>query len=137
MQKKAAKNAEDGKNEAPHMKAEEPVKAILTNQPAAKGAEDERVLSAIAYIGLISVIVYLIYKDKGNKFVRFHAIQGMLLFAAVFLIDLCLAITIIGIILIPFVFLGYLITVVLMAVKAYGGERKKLPIIGEIADKKA
>jgi len=96
--------------------------------------DDEKVVSAVAYVGIISVIVYLIYRDKKNDFVKFHATQGMLLFGAVFLADLLLAITLIGILLIPFVFLGYFIAVVVLAYKAYKGDSYKLPVIGKIAE---
>jgi uncharacterized membrane protein len=99
--------------------------------------DEERILSAVAYIGIISVIVYLLQKGKGGRHVLFHAVQGMLLFGCVFLADLLLAITVLGIILIPFVFLGYLALMAYMAYKAYGGERVKLPFIGDVAERNA
>jgi uncharacterized protein len=105
------------------------------SESTTRGGDDERILSAISYLGLISVIVYLISKDKGSRRVRFHSLQGMLLFGLVMLVDLCLVITILGIILVPFVFLGYLVLVVVMAMKAYQGEEYLLPVIGNIAKK--
>jgi len=104
-------------------------------QTTSQKDDSEKVVSALAYVGLISVIIWAIYRDKGNKNVLFHSIQGMLMFACVLLVDFALAITLIGLILVPFVFLGYLILVVVMAAKAYSGERKKLPIIGDYAER--
>jgi uncharacterized membrane protein len=98
-------------------------------------ADDDRVVAAISYIGIISVIIYLLYREKGNKFVLFHSLQGMLLFGTVILADICLMITILGILLIPFVFLGYLAAVIFLAFKAYKNERYQLPVLGDIAAK--
>ena len=97
--------------------------------------DEEKILSALAYVGLISVIVYLLQKGKGGRRVLFHAVQGMLLFGCVILTDIILAITLLGIILIPFVFLGYLALVAYMAYKAYNGVKIKLPVLGDMAEK--
>ncbi len=99
--------------------------------------DEEKILSALAYVGLISVIVYLLQKDKGKSRVVFHAFQGMLLFGCVILTDILLAITLLGIMLIPLVFLGYLALVAYLAYTAYSGVKYKLPVLGDMAEKHA
>ncbi len=99
-------------------------------------------------IGLIYSIIVLV-TDKTNKLPRFHAFQSLLLTAAAFVLSVILAIFlgVIGAVanssiialfgsLIQFVVaIAILGAVIYTAIKAYGGEIFKLPIIGDMADK--
>jgi uncharacterized membrane protein len=98
---------------------------------------DENVIAAISYVGIVGIIIYLMYKDKGNKFILFHATQSIMLFIGGFLLGICCAITIVGIILLPFIWLGTFASAILCAIKAYQGERYQLPIIGGRAERHA
>lgn len=86
-------------------------------------------------LGWITGIIFLLL-EKENKFVRFHAIQSIVVFGAYTVIAIILGfIPIIGWI------LGYLIGAlafilwVVLMVKAYQGQKYKLPWAGNFAEK--
>jgi len=85
---------------------------------------------------ITGVIFYII--EKENKFVRFHAMQSIITFGALFILQMVLAfIPIIGWILMPIVSIVSLILWILLMIKAYQGESFKLPIAGDMAQKQA
>ncbi len=97
---------------------------------------DENVAGLLSYlVGFITGILFFVL-EKDNSFVRFHAMQSIITFGGIFVISLVLGfIPVIGWILallLPFV---ALILWILLMVKAYQGERYKLPVIGDIAEK--
>ena len=81
------------------------------------------------------IIFYLIEKD--NKFVRFHAMQSCITFGAVFVLQIFFVAMPIFIFLLPILSIGSLILWIVLMVKAYQGEKFKLPIIGDVAEKKS
>jgi uncharacterized membrane protein/ribosomal protein L40E len=97
---------------------------------------EPNVAGLLCYVlGWITGLVFILI-EKENKFVRFHAMQSIVVFGAW---------NVLAIILwwIPFVgwilgtvlsLLGLVLWIILM-VKAYQGERFKLPIAGDIAEK--
>jgi len=88
-------------------------------------------------IGLILSIVFFVV-EKQNKFLRFHALQSILLNVALIIIGAILAfIPVIGWVLLPLVSLASIILVIVLMIKAYQGVQFKLPVIGEIAEKNA
>jgi uncharacterized membrane protein len=74
--------------------------------------------------------------EKDNKFVRFHAMQSIILFGAITVIDIVLSfIPVIGWIFSALIgILAFVLWIVLM-MKAYQGQMYKLPVIGDIAEK--
>jgi uncharacterized membrane protein len=88
-------------------------------------------------VGVITgIIFYLI--EKENKFVRFHAMQSILIFAFLFVLQAVLVfVPVIGWMLIPIISIASLILWIVLMVKAYQGEMLKLPVIGDIAEKQA
>jgi uncharacterized membrane protein len=83
-------------------------------------------------LGWITGLVFLILEK--NKFVRFHAIQSMVVFGAftVVIIILCF-IPVVGWVIGCIIgAIAFVLWIVLM-VKAYQGEKFKLPVSGEIA----
>jgi len=86
-------------------------------------------------LGFITgIIFYMIEKD--NKFVRFHAMQSIITFGALFALNTILAfIPVIGWRLSPIVGVIALILWIILMIKAYQGENFKLPIIGDLAKK--
>lgn len=87
------------------------------------------------FIGLICAIIFIIIEKK-NKFVRFHALQSILLTVALIVIFAVLAfIPVIGWILSPLLGLATIVLVVILMLKAYQGAMFKLPVIGDIAEK--
>ena len=94
------------------------------------------VAALLSYVvGFITgIIFYLI--EKENKFVRFHAMQSMLVFGGAFVVSIVLGlIPVLGWILIPFVWLAQLVAWIVLMIKAYQGEFFKLPVVGDIAEK--
>ena len=121
---------------------------------------DGNLAAALGYpIGILALISLIM--EKENHFVKFHAWQAILLYAALVVLWIALVIlsVILGVIGIAagaagsaggalgsiiglllwlvwmVVFLGGLIAIILGAVKAYGGNYWKLPIIGNMAEK--
>jgi uncharacterized membrane protein len=118
---------------------------------------EENVASALCYVLVWVTGIIFFFMEKENKTVRFHAMQSILTF---------LPLTILGYIfqgilgvsyatnsiygytygiptLSPFYYVGILIYLVvfvlwlLLMFKAYKGEKFKLPVIGDIAEKHA
>ena len=99
---------------------------------------DENVAGALCYvlIWVTGIIFYIIEKD--NKFVKFHAMQSILVFLPLLIITWILMF-------IPFVgwMISWLINILMFILwlvlmfKAYKGEKFKLPVVGDIAEKHA
>lgn len=87
-------------------------------------------------LGWISGLVFLIL-EKDDKFVRFHAMQSVVTFGALTVVFALVFIPIIG-----WVFgwilgaLGIVLWIILM-IRAYLGEKYKMPIAGDFAEKHA
>ncbi|MBF0407765.1 MAG: DUF4870 domain-containing protein [Candidatus Riflebacteria bacterium] len=96
----------------------------------------ENVESALAYLmGFVSGgIIYAL--EKENKNVKFHAMQSVMTSVLLCVLSVFLSfIPFIGwIMLIPLSFLG-LILMIFLLFKAFTGEKFKLPIIGDFAEK--
>lgn len=99
---------------------------------------DENVAGLLCYVvGWITGLVFILI-EKENKFVRFHALQSIIVFGI-----LTVASILIG--WIPFIgwVIGWLISVlalvlwIVLMVKAYQGEKYKLPWAGDLAEKNA
>jgi len=118
---------------------------------------DNNIGAMICYLGNLVCALGLIYSiivlvtDKTNKLPRFHAMQSILLLVAnlvviipVYVIAMVLALmgtTITSLLatllwLVAMVFgLAIFVFFVISAIKAYGGEIYKVPVIGNFADK--
>ena len=87
--------------------------------------------------GIITGIIFYLL-EKENKFVRFHAMQSILTFGFFFALNLVLGfIPVIGWSIMPIMGIIQLILWIMLMVKAYQGERFKLPVVGDIAEKNA
>lgn len=113
--------------------------------PSAGAGSQDNVMGALAYVTIIPAIIFLVIEPYNkNPFVRFHAFQC--LFFAGTMITLNIANMILG--MIPFIgfltivsgmliFLGGIGVWALLVFKAYSGEKFKLPVIGDLAEKQA
>lgn len=127
----------------------------MENQKSAIGL-DGNLAAAIGYpIGIIALI--LIFIEKDNKFVRFHAIQSI-----IWGVFIAIVLTVIGVVggglgllsgwvigssTIALIFWGLAVLIVIIvmfawfilfimaAIKAYGGQRYMLPVVGKFAEK--
>jgi uncharacterized membrane protein len=98
---------------------------------------DPNVAAALSYsLGWVTGLLFFA-TEPHNKFVRFHAMQAILLFGpACILFLLCVSIPFLGWILSIFVFYGSAILWLVLMFKAYHGERFKLPIVGDMAEER-
>ena len=123
------------------------------------GGMDPKIAAAISYIWIVGVIFFII--EKENKFVRFHALQSILFGVANSIVMVLLGIVafvltlVFGIggamvggpmeslvsLLVGLIWLLFWLILLLMfaglvfaAVKAYQGQKFKLPIIGNFAE---
>jgi len=89
---------------------------------------EENVAGLLCYIaGWVSGLVFFLI-EKDSKFVKFHAMQSIITFVAVVILAFIPIINwVIGI-------LALVLWIVLM-IKAYQGEKFKLPVIGDLAEK--
>ncbi len=108
-----------------------------SNQKAIFGL-DENIASFLCYliIWITGIIIYLL--EKENKMVKFHALQSVLVFLPLNILYWILGYIFwwsgIGYILTMIVGIGMFILWIVLMIKAYQGERYKLPIVGDIAD---
>ncbi len=92
-------------------------------------AQENKAIALLSYISILFLIPLLSKKD--SPFCQFHAKQGLVLFI----------IEIVGWFLTPFFGLGVLVNLVALILMIMGiinvlnGETKKLPLIGDFADK--
>jgi len=103
---------------------------------------EPNVAGLLCYVlGWITGLVFILI-EKENKFVRFHAMQSIVTFGAFCVLWIPFSIlsqldilrALFGILYTITGILAFVLWIVLM-VKAYQGERFKLPIAGDIADK--
>ena len=90
----------------------------------------------LCYVGgWISGIIFLILEQK-NRWVRFHAAQSIVVFGTITVANIILGwIPIVGTAFIGIISaIGFILWIILM-VKAYHGERYKLPWAGDVAEK--
>ena len=82
------------------------------------------------------VVFYVLEKD--NKFVRFHAMQSIIVFGFLFVLGLVISVLPgINVVLLPILWILELILWIVLMIRAYQGEKFKLPIVGDIAEKNA
>jgi uncharacterized membrane protein len=94
------------------------------------------VAALLSYLlGFITgIIFYLI--EKENKFVRFHAMQSIVTFGALFVAGVVVGfLPVIGLALLPVLWVLEVVLWVILMIKAYQGEMFKLPVAGDIAEK--
>ncbi|MDD5422904.1 MAG: DUF4870 domain-containing protein [Candidatus Omnitrophota bacterium] len=84
-------------------------------------------------LGFITgVIFYLV--EKENKFVRFHAMQSIIVFGTLFLAGVIIGfIPVLSVIF----WTAELVLWIVLMIKAYQGEKFKIPIAGDMAEKNA
>jgi uncharacterized membrane protein len=99
---------------------------------------DENVAGLLCYVlGWISGLVFFLI-EKENKFVRFHALQSIIVFGVLFLAGCIIGwIPIIGWVIKWLISVLALVLWIILMIKAYQGEKFKLPWAGNLAEKNA
>ena len=88
-------------------------------------SQDDKLIGALSYIWVVSVIMFILKKD--NSYVGFHSRQGMVLFVG----SLVWFIPAVG-----WIVAG--LSLVLMVIgfeKAYHGEKFRIPVVADLAEK--
>lgn len=115
--------------------------------------------SCVCLLNLVSCILWLVTEPRENKFLRFHALQGIMLFGVALVLSILLNILGFGFQLgtrvttgsevagagagLLFSLLSLVVPLILLIIhiaamiKAYQGQMWKLPVIGNIAEKNA
>jgi uncharacterized membrane protein len=112
--------------------------------------DNKNSLAAFAYVlGLITGILVLIIENK-DKYVKFHAIQSILFCVAAMIVGWVLGLLFmpvmvfgafmmsslwaVGSVIMAIYGLAVLVLWIMLIIKAYGGQKYKLPFIGNLAE---
>jgi uncharacterized membrane protein len=96
---------------------------------------EENVAGLLCYVlGWITGVIFLII-ERESKFVRFHAIQSIIVFGVLNLIGPLTWIPFIGWVLGVAIAIITLVLWILLMVRAYHGEQYKVPIAGDLAER--
>lgn len=95
---------------------------------------DSNLAGALSYLlGFITGIVFLLI-EKEDRFVRFHAMQSVIVFGAIFIAATVInIIPILGQLISVLISLGSVVLWIMLMVKAYQGEEWEVPYLGKIA----
>jgi uncharacterized membrane protein len=126
------------------------IKQAASRARGTVGVFPENIAGALAYITVIPPIIFLLIDPyRKNRFVRFHSLQCLLFWLAMFVIAAVLRLAEPVVFLIPnFGYLSFLLMAMLSAlaafviwlvlvVKALQGEALKMPVVGDLAERQA
>src|SRR3989338_2389824 len=92
------------------------------------------VAGLLAYlVGFVTGIIFFII-EKENKFVKFHAMQSILLSAALFVLSIVLSFAPLLAVLVN---VASLVLWIVCMVRAYQGQWFRVPVVGDLAAKQA
>ena len=99
---------------------------------------EANIAALLSYLlGFVTGIIFYVL-ERENKFVRFHAIQSIIAFGALFVFGvLAKFLPFIGFIIITLLGIVEIVLWIILMIKAYQGEYFKLPVAGELAEKKS
>ncbi len=105
--------------------------------PAAQsGGLQDNLAGALAYLWIVAIIFLLIEPYNRNKFVRFHSFQALFLGLVSIAGHIVLGmVPVLGWVILPFFSLAIFVVAIICAVKAYGNQQFKLPVLGDLAEK--
>ena len=100
---------------------------------------DSNIGGLLSYVlGWITGLIFFLIEEK-DEFVRFHAMQSIIVFDAISVLSIIFGILFtvpfLGAILGSFLWIASVVIWIILIVKAYQGERFKLPIAGDLAEK--
>jgi uncharacterized membrane protein len=118
-----------------------------TPSAANQSGLSENAAGGLAYITVIPAIIFLMMAPYNRSaYIRFHSWQCIFLAGAWIVIDVALSVlarmfSFMGLFwlfaLTPMVSLAMIILWIMVLIKAFNGERMKLPIVGDLAEKQA
>jgi uncharacterized membrane protein len=97
---------------------------------------EENVAGLLSYVvGWITGLVFFLI-EKDSKFVKFHAMQSIITFGGLMIVSIILGIIpIIGWVVSWLLNILMIVLWIILMIKAYHGEKFKLPTIGDLAEK--
>lgn len=99
---------------------------------------NQRFLAAVSYLLFFITGIIFLYIEKKDRYIRFHAYQSTAFFGVLFVVYVLVAyIPFLGVLLTFILFVGGLILWVTLMLKAFVGEKYKLPYFGQWAEKQA
>jgi uncharacterized membrane protein len=91
-------------------------------------------LMCYALFWISGLILYLI--ETENRFVRFHAVQSMIIFGFLNVVGIVFGwMPWFGLIIGPLIGVSVVVLWIVLMIKAYQGEMYKLPVVGGLAEK--
>ena len=110
--------------------------------PAGGAASSDTLMLVLSYLGILALIPLIVKKD--DREVQWHARNGLAIFIAYIILivawqiilhflpsALSCGLSLVGCVL----WIGYLVLIIMAIVKATKGERFRLPVVSEFADK--
>ncbi|AEH60306.1 protein of unknown function UPF0132 [Methanosalsum zhilinae DSM 4017] len=95
---------------------------------------NENVVGVLTYIGFWITGILFMLIERNNLFVRFHALQSFLLFLPLSLLIFVLGwIPVAGWLIAEIMGFASMLLLLVLAFKAYRGDKFKIPVIGNIA----
>jgi uncharacterized membrane protein len=96
----------------------------------------ENVAGLLCYVlGWVTGLIFILI-EKDNKFIRFHAMQSIVVFGILTVAQIILGwIPIINLVTTPIIGIIMFVLWIILMVKAYQGEKYKLPWAGNFAEK--
>ena len=116
-----------------------------TGATSTGGGLTDNMAGALAYVTFIPAIVFLVLEPYNkNRFIRFHSFQCLFLTGALVALSIALGIVgmvpFLGLLTIPLhfvIWIGSIVLAIILALKAYQGQKLKLPVIGDMAETQA
>jgi len=101
---------------------------------------DENVAGALCYFGLFVTGIFFLVIEKQSDFVRFHAMQSTLVFVGLFVLSfaariIVLLVPLLGGLVSALLYLSVVLVWAIGMLKAFQGERYKLPVFGDLAER--
>ena len=129
-------NVSDPQAERPYRKAA--TTSDLNAPRLNESGLSDNAAGGLSYVTIIPAIAFLVIEPyKRSSFVRFHAWQSIFLGIGAFAISVIGVIPILGWIIFAVGMLVLFVAWIIAIIKAFGGERFKLPFIGDLAEKQA
>ncbi len=103
------------------------------NENKKEKKQPEKGLAILSYLGILFLVPWL--AEKNNKFSKFHAKQGLILFLLEIASYLLLLIPVAGWIIAPIVWILCVVLLIIGIINVVNGKEKELPVIGQLAKK--
>lgn len=96
--------------------------------------QNEKLIAVIAYFGWFVTAIIILLLERKNTFIRFHAMQSLITFGAIFVLAIIFHfLPILNDLVQPLVVFGGILLWLFLMYQAYLGKMYKLPYIGQIA----